>query len=59
MKYHVAIQEVHINHIEVEADSEAQAKDLAEKALISGVDTVWLEYSHTMDKRHWTTEKLP
>ncbi|HUT58513.1 MAG TPA: hypothetical protein VNA25_11770 [Phycisphaerae bacterium] len=56
-KFHVQIREVHVNHVEVEAETEEEAKDIAEKMLARGVDDLSLEYSHTLSKDHWTVEE--
>lgn len=52
-KYWVAIREVHVSHREVEAESREEAMELAEDA-----EESFLEYSHTMDREHWTVEEM-
>lgn len=50
-EYRVLVQEVHVSHRIVEADSEAEALEKANDA-----EEVDLEYSHTLDKEAWTVE---
>lgn len=51
-KFYVCIREVHVSHRIVEADTPEQAKELAGDA-----PEDYLEYSHTLDKEHWTVEE--
>lgn len=59
-KYHVHIREVHINTIEVEAPENATKEDiylLAEEKH-ENLDSIDIEYSHTMDKNFWSAETI-
>ena len=53
--YHVGIREVHINTVEVEADTPEEAK---KKARESQADSILLEYSHTLDPDTWSVSKV-
>lgn len=52
-RYNVLIREVHVSHREVSAESEAEA---IEKVANGEGEETYLEYSHTMNKDHWTVE---
>ena len=54
-KYYIGIREVHVSTVTVEADSEEEAMDLAADA---AGEEVMLEYSHTMDRSHFTVERV-
>lgn len=53
-KYVVLRREVHVSHVEVEAESPEEAK---EKVFEGEGDEVFLEYSHTLDSCTWTVEE--
>ena len=53
-KYYIGIREVHVSTVVVEADSEDEALDLAADG---AGEEVMLEYSHTMDRSHFTLEE--
>lgn len=55
-KYLVGIREVHINTVEVEAETPAEARMKANEMICSGCECD-LEYSHTLDPELWTVEK--
>lgn len=55
MKFSVAIREVHINTLIVEAATADEARRLAQDSSQCGE----LEYSHTMDIEHTTAEPVP
>lgn len=54
-KYYVGIREVHVSTVEVEADSAEEALDLAAEG---AGEEVMIEYSHTLDRDHFTVEEL-
>ena len=52
--YSVQIREVHINHMKIEADSVEEAiKQVRE----GDGESVYIEYSHTLDPDTWTVWK--
>jgi hypothetical protein len=52
--YIIGIREVHVSTVSVEADSEEEALDLA----VDGAgEEIILEYSHTMDREHFSIER--
>jgi len=53
-KYLVGIREVHVNTVEVLAESEEEAKM---KCRDGEFDEIELEYSHTLDPDLWTVEE--
>ena len=53
-RYYIGIREVHVSTVFVEADSEEEALDNAANG--EGEEVV-LEYSHTMDREHFTVEE--
>lgn len=54
-KYLVGIREVHVRHVEVEAMSEEEAKNVTE----TYADTdMYLEYSHDMNKGLWSVREM-
>lgn len=55
-KYDVGVMEVHVQTIQVEAESEEAAIDLVRAGRENGVE-IMLEYSHTMDSGTWTAEE--
>jgi hypothetical protein len=54
-KYYIGIREVHVSTVFVEADSEEEALD---KAAEGESEEVMLEYSHTMDREHFTIDRV-
>ena len=64
MKYHIAVHEVHINTVEVEADSPEDAIDAVIQGNYTDPDDLAMEYSHSVDSDCWqvfdavTGEKL-
>ena len=57
-RYIVRIPEVHVNKVEVEAESFTEALDKAEDLLAEGLDDLNLEYSHTLEIWDWTAEEV-
>lgn len=55
-KYSVGIREIHVNTIEVEAETPKEAQERAEAEAQSG--TINLEYSHTMDRQYWSVDEI-
>ncbi len=55
-KYIVCVREVHIQMVEVEADSEESAKKAVQDGGGDFLDNA-LEYSHTLDPETWTVEE--
>lgn len=53
-KYYIGIREVHVSTVTVEAESEEEA---LESAAAGEGEEVMLEYSHTMDRSHFTVEE--
>jgi len=53
--YYIGIREVHVSTVVVEADSEEEAMDLAADG---AGEEVMCEYSHTMDREHFTVESV-
>jgi hypothetical protein len=56
--YSIGIPEVHYVHVEVDADSEAEAKEVAVKMIAEGLDDLNPEYSHTLDVSEWQVEEI-
>jgi len=56
-KYYVSIAEVHYRTIEVSAECEEEAIDLAKAVSENAGDEILLEYSHTMKPDMWMVEK--
>lgn len=56
MKFIVSVREVHVQMIEVEADSEIDAIERVNKGEGSALDNT-LEYSHRLNVKTWTVEK--
>lgn len=54
-RYYVGIREIHVSTRLVEAASPDEALEKA----TSVDDEVYCEYSHTMDREHWTVEEIP
>lgn len=57
MKYVVSIPEVHYVEVIVDADSEDNARKVANEA-ISQFDKLKSEYSHTFDEDEWNVQEL-
>lgn len=57
MKYNVQIYEVHTISVDVEADSEDDAKSKAMDKLESS-DTLDIEYSHTLEQDEWVVSDI-
>ncbi len=58
-KYRVSIPEVHHVTLELEADSEDEAKQQANRAIEEGLlDAYDIEYSHTMDLDEWSVTEM-
>lgn len=55
-KYLVGIREVHVNTVEVLAESEDDAKQKAKVAAAED-NSLGIEYSYTMDKDCWRVEE--
>jgi len=55
-KYIVSVREVHIQMVEIEADSEEDAIELVGEGYGDYLDNT-LELSHTMDMDLWTIEE--
>jgi len=53
--YLVGIREVHVSTVEVEADSEEEALEIAAEG---ESEEVMLEYSHTLSRGHFSIEKV-
>jgi len=56
--YSVGIPEVHYVYVEVEADSEGEAKEVAVRMIEEGLDDLDPEYSHTLDVSEWHVEEI-
>jgi hypothetical protein len=56
MKYIVTVYEVHSQIVEVEANSEEEARELASQMIEE--EDYGIEYSYTMDAEDWTVEKV-
>ena len=52
--YIIGIREIHVSTVSVEADSEEEALDLA---CDGAGEEIILEYSHTMDREHFSIER--
>lgn len=58
-KYQVDVYEVWTRCMTVEAESEDEAKEKANKEIESGGDSMdCFDYSHTLDMNDWNVEKL-
>ena len=55
--YRVGIRELHIRYVNVQAESEAEAKDLADHAACLGV-TGDLQYIDDYNKSEWDVEEM-
>ena len=55
--YRVGIRELHIRYIDVQAESEAEAKDLADNAACLGI-TGDLQYIDDFNKSTWDVEEM-
>ncbi len=55
-KFIVYVREVHVQAMEVRADTPEEAKKLVEAGEGDALDDC-LEYSHTLDSDTWTVEK--
>jgi len=53
--YYIGIREVHVSTVEVEADSEEEALNLAADG---AGEEVMLEYSHTLSRGHFSVERV-
>lgn len=56
--YSVSIPEVHYIYVDVEANSEEDAKKAAVEMMAEGVDDLDPEYSHTLDVSEWRVEEI-
>jgi hypothetical protein len=54
-KYQVGIREVHVSTVEVEANSEEEALEIAAEG---ESEEVMLEYSHTLSRGHFSIERV-
>jgi len=52
--YIVGVREVHVSHMEVEANSPEEA---VKKVVEGEGEETYLEYSHPLDKDLWTVEE--
>lgn len=52
-KYTVLVREIHVSHMEIEADDPEQA---LEKVFQGEGQEIFLEYYDTMDSSYWTVE---
>lgn len=50
----VGVREVHVSYRKVAATSSDEAMDKAKD--LDGSDELSIEYSHTLDKQHWSVE---
>lgn len=57
-KFIVDVKEVWTRSFEVEAESEEEAKDLANRAIEAGEEELSLDYSHTLDVDLWNVYKV-
>jgi hypothetical protein len=57
MKFHVMIREVHVQTVEVEAESEQKAIEKVQEGEGEYLEDS-LEYSHTLEPDCWTVEKI-
>ncbi len=55
-KFHVGVREVHVSTREVEATSPEEALEKAGEIDLS--HEIMCEYSHTLDKEHWSVEEI-
>ena len=54
--YTVGIREAYIRYIDVQAESESEAKDLAREAACLGIGD--LQYAETMHKSSWDVKEV-
>lgn len=54
MKYYIGIREIHVSTVLVEASSMEEALTLASAG---AGEELSLEYSHTLDREHFTVER--
>ena len=55
--YTVGVREVHVRHFQVNAENEAQAKELVQQSHPSVEDLEHFEYSHELDPDTWSAEE--
>ena len=57
MRYAVEIREIHVVTVEVDADSEDEAREKA-SVVLEESDSLDMEYSHTLDWEDWPVRKI-
>ena len=60
-KHHflIGVREVHVRFYTVDAENEAQAKELVDQRAPSVTDDELLEYSHELAQDTWSVEEIP